>query len=92
MEDATDDAEKKEENGNTTVTKSEKKEVGTKREEKKEEAKYWVSERSIGEFSRTFTFPGRVDQDGVKASMKNGVLSIVVPKSKKAEGRKISIQ
>lgn len=54
-------------------------------------AKYWVSERSVGEFSRSFTFPVRVDQDGVKASMKNGILSVIVPKAKKAEGRKITI-
>jgi len=89
VEDANDEAEE----GSTSVTKSEgKKDVASKKEEKTEEAKYWISERSIGEFSRTFTFPGRVDQDGVKASMKNGILSIVVPKSKKSEGRKISIQ
>jgi len=92
VEDAADDAEQGE-NGSTTVAKSEgTKEVAPRKEEQREEAKYWVSERSIGEFSRTFTFPGRVDQDGVKASMKNGILSIVVPKSKKTEGRKISIE
>jgi len=84
------------ENGtDTTVanTKSSSSEVEKKKEEKKEPAaKYWVSERSIGEFSRSFTFPGRIDQEGVTASMKNGILSIVVPKSKKPEGRKIAIQ
>jgi len=53
--------------------------------------KFWVSERSVGDFSRSFSFPGRVDPDNVKASMKNGILSIVVPKAKKAEGRKITI-
>lgn len=93
VEDANDDGDKKE--GETTVAKSgsEKKEVSTPATtQKNEDVKYWVSERSIGQFSRTFTFPGRVDQDGVKASMKNGILSIVVPKSRKAEGRKISIQ
>jgi len=57
----------------------------------KEVAKYWVSERSRGEFSRSFTFPSRVDQDNVKASMRNGVLSIHVPKVKKHESRKITI-
>jgi len=56
------------------------------------EEKFWVTERSVGEFSRSFSFPVRVDQDAVKASMKNGILSIVVPKAKKAESRKISIQ
>lgn len=72
-------------------------EVATKAETKAEEkhaaaeAKFWISERSVGEFSRSFTFPVRVDQDGVTASMKNGVLTIMVPKAKKLEGRKITI-
>ncbi|KAH8676778.1 HSP20-like chaperone [Tricladium varicosporioides] len=60
-------------------------------EEGKEKSKYWVSERSVGEFSRSFSFPVRVDQDAVKASMKNGILSIMVPKAKKHEARKITI-
>jgi len=58
---------------------------------KEPEAKFWVSERSVGEFSRSFSFPERVDQDAVRASMKNGILSIVVPKAKKQEKRKITI-
>lgn len=53
--------------------------------------KYWVSERSVGEFTRSFTFPVRVDADQVQASMKNGILSIVVPKAKKEQARKITI-
>lgn len=63
----------------------------TKADAKEPEAKYWVSERSVGEFSRSFSFPVRVDQDAVRASMKNGILSIVVPKAKKNETRKIAI-
>lgn len=62
----------------------------TVKEESKE--KLWVSERSIGEFSRSFTFPIRVDQDAVRASMRNGVLSVVVPKAKKAAYKKITIE
>jgi len=58
---------------------------------KEPEAKFWVSERSVGEFSRSFSFPERIDQDLVRASMKNGILSIVVPKAKKQEKRKITI-
>jgi len=54
-------------------------------------ARYWVSERSVGEFSRTFNFPGSVDQDAVTASMKNGILSIVIPKMQKTGARKITI-
>lgn len=71
-----------------TATKVAKKEP---EQPKEPEAKYWVSERSVGEFSRSFSFPVRVDQDAVKASMKNGILSIVVPKAQKKESRKITI-
>lgn len=54
--------------------------------------KYWVSERSVGEFERRFSFPGRVDQEAVKASLKNGVLSVVVPKVVAREVRRIQIE
>ena len=55
--------------------------------------KYWVSERSVGEFHRSFSFPSPVDQDGVKATLKQGVLSITVPKLSAAKGsRKINIE
>jgi len=64
-----------------------------KRDPKEVDDKLWVSERSVGEFARSFSFPDRVDQDAVKASFKNGVLSIVVPKILKKEGgKKIMIQ
>ena len=54
--------------------------------------KYWVSERSVGEFYRSFSFPSRVDQDGVKASLKNGVLTVIVPKlAANKQSRKINI-
>jgi HSP20 family molecular chaperone IbpA len=54
--------------------------------------KYWVSERSVGEFHRSFNFPTLVDQDGVKANLKNGILSIVVPKAAPPVSKKIAIQ
>jgi len=54
--------------------------------------KYWVSERSVGEFRRDFSFPARIDQDAVKASLKNGVLSIVVPKAKAVKSKKVTIE
>ncbi|KAF2206402.1 hypothetical protein CERZMDRAFT_53227 [Cercospora zeae-maydis SCOH1-5] len=54
--------------------------------------KYWLSERSVGEFARTFSFPARVDQDHVKASLKDGILSIVVPKAPAPSSRKINIE
>lgn len=53
--------------------------------------KYWVSERSVGEFSRSFQFPARVEHDDVRASLNNGVLVVTVPKAKKHESRRITI-
>lgn len=52
---------------------------------------FWASERSIGEFQRTFTFPTRVDQDGVRANLKNGILSVYVPKEAAPKTKKIRI-
>jgi HSP20 family protein len=57
-----------------------------------EEAKYWVTERSVGQFHRSFSFPTRVDQDAVKASLKNGILTVVVPKAQAPKPRKIDIE
>ncbi|CAK3907475.1 Hypothetical predicted protein [Lecanosticta acicola] len=70
--------------GQTQVQKSE--------EQKKDEGRYWVSERSVGEFVRTFSFPTRVDQEKVKASLKDGILSIVVPKAQAPTSKRINIE
>lgn len=42
--------------------------------------KILLSERLVGDFYRTFAFPAAVEEQGVRASMENGVLSLVVPK------------
>ncbi len=65
---------------------------GTEEAEQQPGAKYWLSERSYGEFSRVFSFPSAVDQDTVRAKFKDGVLNITVPKAEKKAGKKISIQ
>ncbi|KAI1176867.1 HSP20-like chaperone [Nemania sp. FL0916] len=54
-------------------------------------AKYWVHERSVGNFLRSFTFSNRVDNAAVSASLDNGILTVVVPKAKKPETRRIAI-
>lgn len=53
---------------------------------------YWISERSTGSFQRVFKFPHRVDQAAVTASLKNGILNIVVPKAAKPEPRRIQVE
>jgi len=59
---------------------------------KRPESHRWISERHVGEFSRSFSFPARVNQETVKASLKNGILSIVVPKAPVPESRRINIE
>ncbi|KAI9866039.1 MAG: hypothetical protein M1813_002006 [Trichoglossum hirsutum] len=54
-------------------------------------SKYWITERLVGEFHRSFSFPSRVDQDAVKASLKNGVLSVIIPKAPAPQTRRIEI-
>ena len=60
--------------------------------QKVERAKYWVSERAVGEFHRSFGFPTRVDQDNVKASLKNGILTVTVPKAPAHQSKRIAIE
>jgi HSP20 family protein len=55
-------------------------------------SQYWLSERSVGEFSRVFTFPSRIDQESVKASLKDGILSVVVPKAQIQANKRIEIE
>jgi len=50
-----------------------------------------LSERSIGDFYRAFTFPTRVDQDAVKANLKNGILTVIIPKALAPTSRRIQI-
>lgn len=54
--------------------------------------RFWVSERSVGEFHRTFSFPSHVDQERVKASLKNGILSVIVPKASAPSAKKILVE
>ncbi|KAH8146754.1 uncharacterized protein LAJ45_09128 [Morchella importuna] len=53
--------------------------------------RYWVSERTVGEFQRSFQFPGGIDIDNVKANLEHGLLKIVVPKKEVVKGRKVEI-
>jgi HSP20 family protein len=52
-----------------------------KQEEKKEDKNYFRIERRYGSFSRQFTLPENVKEDGVAANFNNGVLEITIPKT-----------
>jgi HSP20 family protein len=67
-------------------------EVASQQTPQAPQSKYWMRELSRGSFSRTFSFPSRVDQENVKASLKNGILSIVVPKAAAPQHKRINIE
>lgn len=60
-------------------------------EGKGEEARWHILERSRGSFSRSIKFPVPVDGASVKAALKNGVLTVTVPKAAAARAQKIKI-
>jgi len=73
---------------NNLLTLSSKKE-----EEKEEERKgYLIRERSRFEFCRSFSLPDDVEQDKIDAQFKNGLLTLSLPKSPKAQPKRIEIK
>jgi len=57
--------------------------AGTREEEVSNQNKtggLWHKERRLGRFERSLTLPGPVNQEGIDAKYKNGVLTITIPK------------
>ena len=68
---------------------------GEKREEKVEGAEdkdYYYKESHTGAFSRSFSLPSEVIADKAIADMKNGVLTISVPKIAPKQAKKITVK
>lgn len=61
-----------------TVTKTSNERAVTKSSDNK--PTYHLTERSVGTYQRAFNLPGQLKHDAVKASLKNGVLTVTVPK------------
>ncbi len=51
-----------------------------------------LSEYGIGDYQRVFTLSDEVDKDKIKATVKNGVLWLILPKAEAVKTRKIPIQ
>jgi HSP20 family protein len=65
---------------------------GSRSEEKREEEKGYVrTERRQGTFSRQFRVPTAVQADSLKAEVKDGVLTIEVPKGSEQSARKVPV-
>jgi len=55
------------------------------------EENYYRRERSFGSFQRSFSMPTEVSPESIKASFKDGVLKIEVPKPEEKKPKQISI-
>ena len=67
-----------------------------KKEEKENKAedgrKYLIKERVVRNFKRSFTLPEDADEEKVSATFKNGVLEIDLPKTEKAQPKRIEVK
>jgi HSP20 family protein len=62
------------------------------KEEEIEEENYYRRERSYGDFLRSVELPTDVQADKVKASFKNGILEVRVPKTEEAKTKTIKVK
>jgi len=61
-------------------------------EQRNDSGHYSRVERVTGKFVRTFTLPENVQTEAIKASFKDGVLELTIPKIAKPEPRRIEVQ
>ncbi len=65
---------------------------GKRESEKREEGeRFYAYERSYGSFSRAFTLPEGVNPDAVNAELKNGVLTLRLPKRPEVQPKRITV-
>ncbi len=53
--------------------------------------KLLISEYGLGDYERTFKLSDEIDRDKIHASVKDGVLKLVLPKAEKAKVKKIPV-
>lgn len=65
---------------------------GEKKKEEEDEGKdYYRSERVYGAFVRSLALPAEINPDKVRATFRNGVLEIRLPKSEQAKKKEIKV-
>lgn len=68
---------------------------GEREEQKEEKTKNYIrKEQSYGSFYRSFRLPDNVKEDEIKATHKNGILEITIPKSEQSvsKAKRITIE
>jgi len=64
----------------------------TRQESKEERENYFRSELMRGEFARTIPLPATVDSEKARATFKDGMLELVLPKTETRQRRSIAIE
>ncbi|HEX8948654.1 MAG TPA: Hsp20/alpha crystallin family protein [Dissulfurispiraceae bacterium] len=57
-----------------------------------EEHRLVYSEYGVGDYQRSFTLSDEIDRERIEATVKNGVLKLVLPKAEATKARKIEIR
>ena len=65
---------------------------GERKFTQEKDSNYLQIERPYGNFYRTFTLSRRVDQEKIKATYKDGVLRVTLPKKEEARPTQISLE
>lgn len=65
---------------------------GKREEERAENDKFFVRERTMGTFTRRMRLPESLDAEAVEASYANGVLEVRIPVLEQAKPRKIEVR
>jgi HSP20 family protein len=65
---------------------------GEKKVEIKESATLHRRERLAGSFTRTMTVPWEIKADEVSAELKDGILTVTLPKAEAAKPRKVAVK
>ena len=65
---------------------------GKRQEERTENDKFFVRERSMGTFTRRLRLPETLNAEAVEASYANGVLEVRIPVTEQAKPRKIEVR